>query len=160
MPKSTDLTAPSGNLTEALDRYIETSLVSDQELSLEGMLTQVLGADSPEAWEAMFQELDNLQDNDGREFRVHSVRGARSTVEGAAGWYLIADVTWLDSGQRGMVGVSAIIPVAQLIKCHQEGWLPRDFRIVRKSEATAAGWHPIHLQTLPKDVSVQQELSA
>lgn len=159
MAKNEALTRPQGNVLESLDRYIADKVPGAGEDGLASMLDQVMTAESPEEWEALWQDLDNLQDNNDREIRVHGIRSARSTVEGSGEFYLIADVTWLDTGERGPVGVSAVMPLAQLVKCHAEGWFPRDFRIEVKAEATAAGFHPIHLRTLPKTVEVQQELA-
>ena len=146
------LTVTQGGALDTLQLLIQ-ELPGAAEDPLAGMIEAVMNAETPEEIDSLFSELPSLQENDGRSFRVHAIRKARSSIEGSGEWYLIAAVTWLDSGEDGAVAVSATMPMAQLLKCHREGWLPRDFRIEVKKEATQAGFHPINLRSVPKRVS-------
>lgn len=137
------LTIPQGGALDAIQR-LAAALPGAAEDPLAGMIEAVMNAETPEEIDSIFSELPSLQENDGRSFRAHGIRKARSTIEGSGDFYLIASVTWLDTGETGAVAVSATMPMAQLLKCHQEGWFPRDFRIEVKKEATEAGFHPIN----------------
>ena len=149
--KSKALTIPEGQALDALQLLIQ-ELPGAAEDPLAGMIEAVMNAETPEEIDSIFSELPSLQENDGRSMRVHGIRKGRSTIEGSGEFYLIAAITWLDSGEDGAVAVSATMPMAQLLKCHREGWFPRDFRIEQKAEATERGFHPINLRSLPKVV--------
>lgn len=150
--ESKALSIPEGGALDVLQGLI-AELPGAAEDPLAGMIEAIMNAETPEETDSIFAELPSLQDNDGRAFRVHAIRKARSTIEGSGDWYLIAAVTWLDTREDGAVAVSATMPMAQLLKCHKERWFPRDYRIEVKREATASGFHPINLRTLPREVS-------
>lgn len=145
------LTVQTGDALEAIQRLI-AELPGAAEDPLAGMIEAVMNAESPEEIDSIFSELPSLQENDGRTFRAHAIRKAISTIEGSGEFYLIVSATWLDTGETGAIAVSATMPMAQLLKCHREGWFPRDFRIEVKKEATAAGFHPINLRSVPRQV--------
>lgn len=158
MSKETkSLTLAQGDALGYLQRQI-AELPGAAEDPLAGMIEAVMNAQTPEEIDSIFAELPSLQENDGRIMRVHGIRKARSSIEGTGEFYLIAAVTWLDSREEGAVAVSATMPMAQLLKCHREGWFPREFRIEEKREATAAGFHPINLRSVPKQVAQAAEL--
>ena len=149
--KSKALRITEGGALDAIQRLV-AELPGAAEDPLAGMIEAVMNAETPEEIDSVFSELPSLQENDGRTMRVHAIRKAKSTIEGSGEFYLIAAVTWLDTGEQGAVAVSATMPMAQLLKCHKEGWFPRDFRIEQKKEATEAGFHPINLRSVPRQV--------
>ena len=149
--KSEALTISQGGALDTLQRLI-AELPGAAEDPLAGMIEAIMNAETPEEIDSVFSELPSLKENDGRTFRVHGIRKGRSTIEGSGEFYLIAAVTWLDTREEGALAVSATMPMAQLLKCHREGWFPREFRIEVKKEATEAGFHPINLRSVPRQV--------
>lgn len=120
------------------------------------MVDVIMNADNPEQWEQLFAAA-STKGNVGRAVRVHDLRWLQSAYPESFGFFLVADVTWLDSGERGVLSTGSKVTVAQLLKAYDAGWLPRDFEIVEKPTETRLGYKPIHLRALPKRVGVAQE---
>lgn len=102
----------------------------------------------PEEWEELWAKLPNVRDNAGRKVRIHSLRVRESDFEGPFGLYLIADVTWLDSGEDDLLSCSSQMSIVQLVKLYMDGKLPATVEIVAKDKPTKKGFRPIHLRYL------------
>lgn len=61
----------------------------------------------PERWEELWAGLPNVKDNAGEVVTVHAIRARESDFEGPLGVYLIADVTWRSTGEKGLLSVSS-----------------------------------------------------
>lgn len=107
-------------------------------------------ATPPEEWEHLWDKLPNVKDNAGRSFRLHDFRVRESDFEGSLGVYFIADVTWLDTGESGLLACSAQISMVQMLALRRDGRLPADLQIIAKDKPTKAGFRPIHLHYLDK----------
>ncbi len=141
------LSVQSGGAALEELRAVALALPDVEEDPTEKMLAYVASA-PPEAWEALWQSLPNLQDNPGRRFRVETIRARPSDFEGALGIYLICEGTWLDSGERSLLTCSSIMGIGQLLVLHRDQRLPADLEIVRKEKPTRRGFHPIHFRYL------------
>lgn len=113
----------------------------------ERMAAYILNA-APEDWDELWKKLPNLKDNAGHRFRLHAFRVTASDFEGPLGVYLICDVTWLDSGVKGLLSCSSQIGMVQMLALYRDGKLPADLEIVAKDKPTKAGFRPIHLRYL------------
>lgn len=102
----------------------------------------------PEEWEELWAKLPNVRDNAGRKVQVDALRVRESDFEGPFGLYLIADVTWLDTGEQGLLSCSSQMSIVQLVKLYMDGRLPAKVEIVAKDKPTKAGRRPIHLRYL------------
>lgn len=100
----------------------------------------------PERWEELWAGLDNVKDNAGKTVTVHAIRVRPSDFESDLKVYLICDVTWHDSGERGLLSCSSQMAMLQLLRLHAESRLPAAVEIVKKEKATRRGFHPIHLR--------------
>src|SRR5690349_2837070 len=96
-PVKTDLVPVSP--TEALQRA--QALIEDiadvTDDPTPRMAAAILNADDPEDWEAIFKGR-SIKDSAGVKVRVTALRKAPSQFEGAVPWFLIADVTNLETG--------------------------------------------------------------
>jgi hypothetical protein len=113
----------------------------------ERMAAFILNA-PPEEWESLWDKLPNLKDNPGRKFRLHDLRIRDSDFKGRFNKYLICDVTWLDTGETGLLSNSSEIGMVQMLALFRDGKLPADLEIVQKDKPTKAGFRPIHLRYL------------
>jgi hypothetical protein len=159
MAKKTDaITPPTTALvpvspTEALQRA--QALIEDiadvTDDPTPRMAAAILNADDPEDWEAIFKGR-SIKDSAGVKVRVTALRKAPSQFEGAVPWFLIADVTNLETGESDVMTISSVMSMLQLVVAHERGWLPLDVEVVRKATPTRRGFHPIHLKaiTAPK----------
>lgn len=111
------------------------------------MVAYIMAA-PPEDWAALWEKLPNVKDNAGRSFEVHDLRIAESDFKSQLGVYLICDVTWLDTGETGLLSVSSQISMVQLLRLYKDRRFPAKLQIVAKAKATKAGFHPIHLAYL------------
>lgn len=92
------------------------------------------------AWEAR-----SLEDYNGRKVTVTGLRKGKSDFTDGLGLYLLIDALDED-GKRMVLTTGSVSCVAQLIKSHALGALPRTF-IPRKAErASANGYFPMHLE--------------
>jgi hypothetical protein len=149
--KSTELSVPQAETSLALVEEVLESVPGADEDPTPRMMAEIIAAESAADWEQLFKS-QNLRDNHGRQVRVHAIRKAQSRFESALGVFLIADVTWLDSGEEGVLATSSAIAMAQLLNCWKRGDFPHDFEIVEKPTETAAGFKPLRLRSLGKVV--------
>jgi hypothetical protein len=154
MPKSTTSVNPDETMTVltpatplALVKAIIADIPQADEDPTERMTAFIL-SQPPEEWDRLWAGVPNVRDNDGRKLRVWAIRARESDFEGPLGLYLIADVTWLDTGERGLLSCSSQMSMIQLLVLHREGRLPADIQIIRKEKATKSGFHPVHLRYL------------
>jgi hypothetical protein len=102
----------------------------------------------PEEWEELWAKLPNMQDNVGRKLTVDGLRVRESDYEGPLKVYLVCDVTWHDSGEKGLLSCSSQMSIVQLVKLYRDGKLPASVQIVAKDKKTKRGFTPIHLRYL------------
>ena len=102
----------------------------------------------PENWDELWAGIPNFRDNVGKRFIVHAIRARESDFEGALNVYLIADVTWDPSGEKGLIACSSQVSMVQLLALYKSGRLPAFVEIVAKDKPTKAGFRPLHLRYL------------
>ena len=154
MPKDTTTNAESTALaprsSNGAINHVKELIMSVPQLDTdptERMVEYILNT-PPEEWSALWDKLPNVKDNAGRRFRLHDFRFRESDFEGELGVYLICDVTWLDSGEKGLLSCSSQISMVQMLTLRRDGKLPADLEIVAKDKPTKAGFRPIHLHYL------------
>lgn len=113
----------------------------------ESMLDAILQAQRPEDWELVFNAA-HFKDSANRSARVHAFRASPSQFDGRLPVFLILDVTWLDTGERGVLTCGSEMAVAQLLNAWKLGALPIDVEIFRKPTPTKAGFHPMRFKYL------------
>lgn len=113
----------------------------------EGMLDAILHATSVEKWEDVFQA-SHFKDSANRSARIHAFRASPSQFNGRLPLFLILDVTWLDTGERGVLTCGSEMAMAQLLNAWSLGALPLDVEIFRKPTPTKAGFHPMRFKYL------------
>lgn len=116
------------------------------------MVEIIMEASDPSEWERLFNSA-STKGNVGKEVRVHDLRWFPSAFEGGVGVFLVAEVTWLETGEQGVLATGSLIAMAQLLNCWKRKDLPRDFVILEKPTDTRAGFRPIRLRALPKRVN-------
>lgn len=140
----------------ALALELVAQIPSVEEDPTERMLAAILNAGSVADIDMVFSG-NNMKDNVGKRIRVHAIRPLESDYDGPLGFYLVCDVDWLQTGERGVVSCSATMAMAQLLWHHTRQQLPWDFEIVAKKKATKAGFTPIHLLSLGRPASAHSE---
>ena len=138
-------TIAGGPLSQVLE--VLASIPEADEDPTERMMTFIL-SQPPENWAALWEGLPNVKDNAGRSFRAYALRSRDSDFAGRLAKYLIVDVDWLDTGERGLLSCSSEISVVQLLRLHAEKLFPCDLQIVAKDKPTKKGHRPIHLHYL------------
>lgn len=116
------------------------------------MVEFILNSDTPGDWEHLFNAA-NVKENTGKQVRINAVRAAESDFQGRIPFYLICDVTWLKTGESGVMTCSSVVGMAQLINLHKRDALPADLEIVAKKKPTKKGFTPIHFRYLDKPVT-------
>jgi hypothetical protein len=111
-------------------------------------MTEFILTQPPEKWEELWAGLPSVRDLAGKQITIHALRIRESDFEGPLGVYLIADVTFHPSGEKGLLSCSSQMSIAQLVVLHKTGKLPARVEIVQKEKATKRGFHPIHLRYL------------
>lgn len=117
------------------------------------MAAAILAAADPLDWNSVF-ESKSIKKSARQLVRFESIRKAPSSFQGGIPYYLVADVTYLETGETGVMSVSSMMAVIQLLAAHVNGWLPVECEVVQKDKATKNGFYPIHLRALtPKEIS-------
>jgi hypothetical protein len=111
-------------------------------------MTEFLMNEPPEKWDELWAGLPSIRDLAGQQVVIHALRIRESDFEGPLGVYLIADVTFLPSGEKGLMSISSQMTIVQLVRLYSLGKLPATVEIVQKEKATKRGFHPIHLRYL------------
>ena len=163
MPKNARATAPKSDALANRGADIDLAevnsimdLVPDvDEDPTPRMAAAIMAAGDPEDWASVF-EGQSIKDNAGKKIRVTAIRKAPSSYDGPIKQFLVADVIYLDSGEAGVLSISSVISMIQLLVAHQRQWLPLDFEIVQKDKPTRKGFFPIHLKVLPRPKTVRQ----
>jgi hypothetical protein len=109
-------------------------------------MTEFILNEPPEKWEELFAGLPSIRDLAGTRVVIHALRIRESDFEGPLGVYLIADVTFLPSGEKGLMSISSQMSIVQLTRLYALGKLPATVEIVQKDKPTKAGFRPIHLR--------------
>ena len=144
--ESTALAVTPSEAIQAVKSALERITIADEDPTPR-MAAFVL-SHPPEEWEELWAKLPNVRDNAGRQVRVNALRVRESDFEGPFGLYLIADVTWLDTGESDLLSCSSQMSIVQLVKLYLDGKLPADVEIVAKDKPTKRGFRPIHLRYL------------
>jgi hypothetical protein len=154
MPKSTPASEPETALAvvtpsearAAVRNALERITVADEDPT--PRMASFILSHPPEEWDELWSKVPNVRDNAGRKVRIHTLRVRESDYEGPFGLYLIADVTWLDTGEADLLSCSSQMSIVQLVKLYMDGKLPADVEIVAKDKPTRRGFRPIHLRYL------------
>lgn len=104
----------------------------------------------PEQWGELWEQLPSVRDSVGRQIRCSALRAAGSDYESELGVYLICEVTWLDSGEVGLLTCGSRVGMAQLLALYRAGRLPADLEIRTSKKPTRAGRRPIHFHYLDR----------
>ena len=152
--KSTDLTpttqalvpvSPTEALTQA--RSLIEAIADVVDDPTPRMAAAILNAEDPEDWEAVFSG-KSIKDSAGARVRITALRKAPSAFEGPVPYFLIAEITNLDTGETDVMTISSVMSMLQLVVAHDRGWLPLDVEVIRKDKPTRRGFHPIHLKAI------------
>jgi hypothetical protein len=156
LPKESNTELARGNLN-ALEPFREVlaSVPAVDEDPTPRMMAFILASDSAQQWEELF-ESQNLKSNAGRRVRIHAIRQAVSDYDSRLGIYLLCDVSWLDTGEQGVMGCSSEIGMAQLLNLHARNDLPHDLEIIEKDRPTKSGFKPMRFRSLGKVVSAPE----
>lgn len=152
MPKTTTsekdetaLTVPEKPSALAVVQAVLATIPQADEDPTDRMAAFILSQPA-ERWEELWAGLPNVKDSAGEVVTVHAIRARESDFEGPLGVYLICDVTWRSTGEKGLLSCSSQMAMLQLITLHRDGKLPATVEIVKKEKATKRGFHPIHLR--------------
>lgn len=154
MPKN-ESTAIAVRESGALAQFYEVlnQLPGLEEDPTPRMIQLMLNAESPAEWESVFRS-KGLKESSGKRFRIHGARASESTFEESlTGWFLVCDVTDLETGERDVLTVGGDIAMAQVLNLVKTGNLPFDVQVVEKEKPTKRGYKPIHLVPLGKLVN-------
>lgn len=121
----------------------------------ERMLALIQQAETPQAWASIWENLPNVKNSEGARWRIHAIRLRESEFEGSD-YYLLLDVTDLDSGERKVVSCGSTMICLQLAKAHQAGWLPLDVEVRGPKRPTKQGYRPLHLHALDPEALRQK----
>lgn len=113
----------------------------------ERMLALVDQVESPEDWNAIWDKLPAIRDFEGKRIQLNDIRLRESDFEGSA-YYLLLDVTDLDSGERAIISSSSTMCNLQAAKAYIEGWLPLKVEVRGPRQPSKNGFRPLHLHTL------------
>ena len=116
----------------------------------ERMLELVASVDSPSEWNAIWDKLPSIQESEGRRFQLNDIRLRPSDFEGSD-YYLLLDVTDLESGERKIVSSSSVMCNMQAATAWAKGYLPLKVEVRGPRKPTKAGFRPLHLHTLEPD---------
>jgi hypothetical protein len=152
MPKSTPAPAETTELATTvtdsplavLKQAIQTIPWADTDPT-ERMTKYILN-EPPEKWEELWAGLPSIRDMAGKRVVIHALRIRESDFEGPLGVYLICDVTFLPSGEKGLMSISSQMSIVQLVRLYQLGKLPATVEVVQKEKKTKRGFNPIHLR--------------
>jgi hypothetical protein len=113
------------------------------------MMAAIAEAPDAESWEDLFSAA-HFKDNAGKRVRIHTFRVNDSQYPGSLGVYFLCDVTFLETGEEGVMTVGSDMAMAQLLNCWKRGDLPHDFEIVKKDRPTKAGFYPMRLRSIQR----------
>lgn len=109
------------------------------------MLAMILNADTPEQINKVF-ESRSIKQSAGKVARFNAIRKAPSDFPEGPRFYLIADVTWKDTGEQDVLTISSLMSMIELLAAQQRGWFPLTAEVVQKDRKTRRGFYPIHLK--------------
>lgn len=142
---TTDLATVEPRSALAVAREILDTIPQATEDPTERMAQFIL-SQPPEKWDELWAGLPNVKESAGEVVTVHAIRALESDFEGPLGVYLICDVTWRSTGEKGLLSCSSQMAMLQLITLYKRGAFPATVEIVKKEKATKRGFHPIHLR--------------
>lgn len=117
------------------------------------MMAAILNADDPSDINRIF-ESRAIKAAAGRTARFDALRKAPSDfADTGPAFYLVADVTWKDTGEQDVLTISSQMSMLELLVAQQKGWLPLTAEVVQKERKTKRGFHPIHLRILEHTVA-------
>lgn len=172
MPKTNDspnveLAVRSSSSMSALDE-LERLLLSDErpevvddpeEISREIVL-QLLGAQSDEELEQVGQATGWLE-LEGVPVRIGGFRWRPSAYEQGAPIFLVVQAERLDTAEPVILTTGGMNVIAQLANMARRGTLVGAVRrLVKAEKATAAGYHPLWLETPPEEKTRRQQEAA
>ncbi len=113
----------------------------------ETMLEAILQSPDPSQWERIFTAA-HFKESDKARWRVHAYRVNESQFDGRLKWFLVLDITDLETGEKGVATCGSEMAIAQLLNAQGRNRLPIDVEVVRKSTPTKAGFHPMRFRYL------------
>lgn len=137
--------AKKGQLANLVSALAEIPTVEED--PTESMVEAILQAGSPAEWEEVFTAA-SFKDSASRKVRVHAFRASPSQFGGRLPVFLVLDVTYLDSGERGVMTCGSEMAVAQLLNAYKTRSFPLDVEIYRKPTPTREGFFPMRLRYL------------
>lgn len=109
-------------------------------------MTAFILNEPPEKWEELWAGLPSIRDLAGKQIVIHDMRIRESDFEGPLGVYLICDVTYPETGEKGLVSCSSQMSIVQLVRLKTLGKLPARVQVIQKETKTKRGFQPIHLR--------------
>ncbi|HVA92326.1 MAG TPA: hypothetical protein VNL71_21075 [Chloroflexota bacterium] len=142
----------TNNAALSLMQPILDTLPTLEDDPTERMMAAILEAASAGDANALFDTW-SLKDSAGEAFRFNTIRAAESQYGGRLGFFLVADVVRLKTGEAGVMTVGGDIAIAQLLNCWKRQDFPHDFEVVEKPTPTKAGFKPIRLRSMGRVVT-------
>lgn len=153
-------------MTKALDRpgntptQIELSAAVKEQFALmiqsaprmsgggvENILSQIFGADTPDALDKPWDEIDRALPL-GVPILVDEFTVWESDFADGLGVYLVIDCTVLHSGEKVQYVTGSVSIVAALAKARSMGWFPLKCVAVEAQVPTKDGYKPQHLEVI------------
>lgn len=151
-PSTTDIATRNESYLAPFRKVLEGLLTVDEDPTPR-MMNAIMMATNMGEFEQLF-DAAHFKNMDGHKIRVTAIRAAESTYENSRlGMFLVCDITDLETGEERVMTCGSEISMAQLLKCHVEGWLPADFQIITKDTPTKAGFKPMRLRALARNVT-------
>lgn len=141
-----DLQLAASRLLAPLTQLLESLPTADEDPTPR-MMQAIYESPDAQSWEDLFTAA-HFKDHAGQRIRVHTFRPARSSYQGHLPWFLVCEVTWLETGELDVLTVGSQMAMAQLLNCWKRNDLPHDFEIVRKDRPTQKGFSPMRLRSL------------
>lgn len=120
-------------------------MLDDPEAIAQRMVEQILAADDPDAVLSGLPAADHAQDVIGRGFQLQNVRLLRSRLDDGD-VFAILEGLYLDDGEPAVITCSGRRVMAQAIQLKRLDALPRDVKLRKAEQATAAGYYPLDLE--------------
>jgi len=148
-----DLQLAASRLLAPLTELLE-SLPSVDEDPTPRMMRAIYESPDAATWEDLFTA-QHFKDHAGKRIRVHDFRPSKSSYPGHLGWFLVCEVTWLETGELDVLTVGSQMAMAQLLNCWKRQDLPHDFEIVAKPKPTARGFTPMRLRSIKTRAQIE-----
>jgi hypothetical protein len=148
-----DLELAAQQLLAPMRQFIE-SLPNVDDDPTPRMMQKIFESPDAGSWEDVFTAA-HFKDSVGKQVRIHTFRPSPSTYPGGLKWYLVCEVTWLDTGEVDVLTISSQMAMAQLLNCWKRNDLPHDFEIVAKPRPSKRGFTPMRLRSLRTKAQIE-----